>query len=185
MTLIHSFAPIADPHAEVLILGSMPGQASLAAYQYYAHPQNAFWRIIGELLEFDPAVVSYAEKTNALKSARIALWDVLQSCRRVGSLDSSIETGSQRINNFSAFFATHTQIRHVFFNGTKAEACFKRYVLKESWASSVLQGVQLTRLPSTSPANATLSFALKCEEWRWMLGSKLTSSNCCSDTLSA
>ncbi len=172
MTLIYSFAPIADPYAEILILGSMPGQASLAANQYYAHPQNAFWRIIGELLEFDPVAVSYAEKTNALKSARIALWDVLQSCRRAGSLDSSIETGSQIVNDFSAFFATYTQIRHVFFNGAKAEACFRRYVLKIN-PSDTIHRIPLTRLPSTSPAHATLSFVKKRDQWRQILGTAI------------
>ncbi len=172
MTLIHSFAPIADPQAEILILGSMPGQASLAANQYYAHPQNAFWRIIGELLAFDPAVVSYAEKTNALKSARIALWDVLQSCQRTGSLDSGIETGSQIVNDFPAFFAAHTQIRHVFFNGTKAETCFRRYVLKID-QSEAIHRIPLIRLPSTSPAHATLPFVKKRDQWLQILGTAI------------
>ena len=86
---IYSFAPIAERNAGILILGSMPGRASLAAGQYYAHAQNAFWRIISELLQFDP-VSSYAVRVQALKSARIALWDVLRSCKREGSLDSMI-----------------------------------------------------------------------------------------------
>lgn len=167
MTLIYSFPPIADPHAEVLILGSMPGQASLDANQYYAHPQNAFWRIMGELLGFDPVVASYAEKTHALKSARIALWDVLQSCRRKGSLDSGIEHDSQRVNDFRSFFMQYTQIRHVFFNGTKAEACFRRNVLNKHIPD--LRKMRLTRLPSTSPAHAALSFLQKRDQWLGIL----------------
>lgn len=119
MSTIYSFAPIVDRNAEILILGSMPGEASLAANQYYAHPQNAFWRIMGELLDFNPNRASYADKTSALKSAHIALWDVLQSCRRQGSLDSSIEVSSQTINDFQAFFADYEHIRYVFLTAPR------------------------------------------------------------------
>lgn len=167
MKLIYSFAPIVDRHARVLILGSMPGQASLSAQQYYAHPKNAFWRIMGDLLQFDPAVASYAAKTNALKSERIALWDVLQSCKRQGSLDSNIETQSQTANDFQSFFKIYQHIRYVFFNGGKAESCFKQYVLRDH----DLDFMQLARLPSTSPAYATLSYVHKRDQWREMLGS--------------
>lgn len=184
MTTIYSFAPIVDSHAMVLILGSMPGQASLSANQYYAHPQNTFWRIMGELLGFDPAVVSYAEKTTALKSAHIALWDVLQSCRREGSLDSNIEVRSQTVNDFESFFKTYTQIRAIFFNGTKAEDCFRRHVLKNRMPD-LQQQIQFTRLPSTSPANATLPFVHKRDKWHQMLAEKLSISRCSSDKLSA
>jgi double-stranded uracil-DNA glycosylase len=181
MTLmIYCFPPIADQYAEILILGSMPGSASLDANQYYAHPQNAFWRIMGELLGFDPAVASYAEKTGALKSARIALWDVLHSCKRKGSLDSSIENGSQRVNDFRMFFTQYTQIRQVFFNGAKAEACFRRDVLNKQIAD--LQQMRLTRLPSTSPAHATVSFMQKRDQWLELLGSKLVL-RCCNNSI--
>ncbi|PTN11967.1 DNA-deoxyinosine glycosylase [Nitrosomonas aestuarii] len=172
MTTIYSFAPIVDRHAEILILGSMPGRASLSANQYYAYPQNAFWRIMGELLDFNPAVASYTEKTAALKKAHIALWDVLQSCRRKGSLDSSIETQSQTINDFQSFFHQYRRIRYVFFNGGKAQTCFKRYVLNKDIPDSI-RWLQLTRLPSTSPANATLSFARKREQWHQLLSGGL------------
>ncbi len=158
---IYSFAPIADKNAEILILGSMPGRASLAAGQYYAHAQNAFWRIISELLQLDPTS-PYEVRVQALNSARIALWDVLQSCRREGSLDSMIEADTQTANDFCTFFRAHPQITHVFFNGAKAEACFRQHVLREI-GSRVLR---YTRLPSTSPANASLSYARKLEAWR-------------------
>lgn len=175
MTLIYSFAPIVDSNAEILILGSMPGQASLNANQYYAHPQNAFWRIMGELLDFDPKTAPYTEKTNALKSAHIALWDVLQSCRRHGSLDSSIETPSETVNDFPTFFTTYPLIHTVFFNGTKAEDSFRRYVLKVNQPVAI-RHLQLTRLPSTSPANATLSFVQKHDQWKQKLGAELAKS---------
>jgi double-stranded uracil-DNA glycosylase len=168
MTVIRSFAPIADNNAEILILGSMPGQASLSANQYYAHQRNAFWRIMAELLQFNPDT-PYEEKTKALLSAHIALWDALQSCKRKGSLDAMIETNTQTTNDFQSFFRTHNKITHIFFNGGKAETCFKRYVLQKIDLGSI----QLTRLPSTSPAHATLSFEHKREIWLNALGNQL------------
>ena len=158
---VHSFAPIVDRNARVLILGSMPGQASLAAGQYYAHPQNAFWRIICELLQCDPAS-AYPARTAALKSARIALWDVLQSCTREGSLDARIERDTQVANDFRTFLRKHGKIGHVFFNGAKAEACFKTHVSRAINTDPVVYA----RLPSTSPANASMSYAHKLRAWR-------------------
>jgi TDG/mug DNA glycosylase family protein len=163
---VQSFAPIADRNAEILILGSMPGQASLAAGQYYAHPQNAFWRILAELLQFD-AACAYEMKVQSLKTARIALWDVLRSCKREGSLDAMIERDTQIVNDFGTFFRAHQKIRQVFFNGAKAEACFTRHVLPEIDCGST----NYLRLPSTSPAYASLSFEQKLAAWRMILES--------------
>lgn len=161
MTHIYGFAPLAERNAEILILGSMPGRASLAASQYYAHAQNAFWRIISELLQLDPAS-PYEARVQALKSARISLWDVLRSCKREGSLDSMIEADTQTANDFRTFFRAHPQITHVFFNGAKAEACFRQHVLR----GIDDRALRYTRLPSTSPANASMSYARKLEAWR-------------------
>lgn len=161
MTRIHSFEPIADENAELLILGSMPGRASLAAGQYYAHGQNAFWRIISQLLQLD-AASPYEVRVQTLKSSRIALWDVLHSCRRQGSLDAMIERDTQIANDFQTFFQTHNKITHVFFNGAKAEEYFLRHVLKNINNNSI----SFTRLPSTSPAHATMSFEQKLRAWR-------------------
>lgn len=165
MPTIHSFPPIAGSQAKVLILGSMPGEASLAAKQYYAHRRNAFWPIMTQWLQID-AQASYEEKIAALQSSPIALWDVLKSCKRLGSLDSMIENGTQISNDFQSFFSTHPKITHVFFNGGTAEASFKRYVLPESSLNLIC-----ARLPSTSPANARLSFDDKCRAWHDMLRS--------------
>lgn len=164
MALIYSFPPIADKNARILILGSMPGRASLTAHEYYAHPQNHFWRIMSELLDVETGS-SYETRVKAAKSARIAVWDVLQSCTREGSLDSSIARDTQTANDFHAFFQTYKQITHIFFNGAKAEACFKQHGLRE------LDDVSLTylRLPSTSPAHASVKFAQKLQEWRAIL----------------
>lgn len=158
---VHSFAPIEDQNAQILVLGSMPGQASLAAGQYYAHPRNVFWRIIAELLQCDPAS-TYPARVEALKSARIALWDVLQSCTRQGSMDAMIERDTQVANDFRTFFRDHGKIRHVFFNGAKAEACFERHVAGKIGIGSIAY----TRLPSTSPAHASMSHARKLRAWR-------------------
>jgi hypoxanthine-DNA glycosylase len=161
MPRVQSFEPIEDENAEVLILGSMPGRASLAAGQYYAHAQNAFWRIVCELLRIDPSL-AYEERARALKWARIALWDVLQSCARQGSLDSSIERDTLIANDFQTFFATHKNVTRVFFNGATAEACFNRHVLHQIESNSI----RFVRLPSTSPAHATMSFEQKIQVWR-------------------
>jgi TDG/mug DNA glycosylase family protein len=161
MALVRSFLPIEDRNSEVLILGSMPGVASLTAGRYYAHPHNAFWRIVTRLLGLD-AGASYEERVRALKTARIAVWDVLESCAREGSLDSSIDPATQCANDFESFFRTHPRVRRVFFNGTTAEACFRRHVAK----SLDVRVLAFARLPSTSPAHASLTFERKLKAWR-------------------
>jgi TDG/mug DNA glycosylase family protein len=164
LTRIRSFAPIADSNASILILGSMPGIASLNANEYYAHPRNAFWRIMAELLPLDKSA-TYIQKVEALGSAHIALWDVLQSCSRQGSLDAKIGRQSEVANDFVSFFRSHPQITQVFFNGAKAEAFFRRQVLAEVDTSAM----RLMRLPSTSPAHAALPFVGKLKAWRALL----------------
>ncbi|HYR05784.1 MAG TPA: DNA-deoxyinosine glycosylase [Gallionella sp.] len=161
MQHIQSFAPVEKVDARILILGSMPGEASLRAGQYYAHPQNLFWRIMGELLGTDPAS-PYEQRIQALKSARIALWDVLHSCRRKGSLDSDIDGGSLVPNDFAGFFHSHPQITLVFFNGAKAEEYYRKHVLP----GIEIEPLEYLRLPSTSPANASISYERKLEAWR-------------------
>ena len=163
--LVQSFAPVADRRAEVLILGSMPGRDSLAAGQYYAHPRNLFWRIMAAMLGFEPQL-RYRDRLNALRAARIALWDVMHSCRRAGSLDASIEASTIEPNDFASFFGRHRRIARVFFNGSTAEATYLRHVLP----SVESLGLRYTRLPSTSPAHAALSFEMKLAAWRVVLG---------------
>lgn len=158
---VRSFAPIADRNAKVLVLGSMPGRASLAAGQYYAHRQNAFWRIVCSLLGIDPAS-PYQARIRALRASRIALWDVLHSCVRPGSLDSRIE--QEIANDFNAFFRRHPGITHVFFNGAKAEASYRRHVLP-----AIERSLHYARLPSTSPAHASIPYSRKLKAWRALL----------------
>lgn len=164
MLRIHSFAPIADLNAQVLILGSMPGIESLRQGEYYAHPRNHFWRLIGLMFEFNPAL-PYVERVQALMSSRIAVWDVLQSCTRQGSLDADIDKSSIVPNDFQSFFARHANITHVFFNGTTAEQIYRSKVLPTLDAPQL----EYTRLPSSSPANASIAYERKIEAWRGIL----------------
>lgn len=161
MAHARSFKPVAERFASVLILGSMPGKASLAAGEYYAHPHNLFWSIMGELLGFSPDL-GYEERLGMLRSSGIALWDVLQSCVRESSLDTSIEADSEVPNDFSTFFRQHPHITHVFFNGAKAEQCFHKHV-RPLLKSNELQYL---RLPSTSPANAGIPYEKKRLAWQ-------------------
>ena len=166
MPRVRSFPPIENARARVLVLGSMPGGASLSAGQYYAHPQNLFWRIMGDLLGARPGL-SYAARTRLLKANGIALWDVLESCVRAGSLDSAIEETSIAVNDFTSFYAAHPRIGSVFFNGAKAEASYRRYVVPRLGTGG--PAVEYLRLPSTSPAHAALSFEKKRAAWKAVL----------------
>ncbi|MDE2419835.1 MAG: DNA-deoxyinosine glycosylase [Gammaproteobacteria bacterium] len=159
--LARSFKPVINDSAKILILGSMPGVKSLTEQQYYAHPQNAFWRILAALFQFDRDA-PYAERLESLQAHGIALWDVLHSCKREGSLDSKIQRETQVANDFKSLFQKYPTIRYVFFNGGKAESYFQRHIA----ASLVEYSLNYQRLPSTSPAHATLSFAEKLEAWR-------------------
>jgi len=158
---VRSFAPIADGDATRLVLGSMPGVASLRAGQYYAHPRNLFWRILGDLLGVDCAL-PYARRVAALAASGIALWDVLKSCRRAGSLDAAIERDSGVPNDFVRFFATHPGILSVYFNGASAEFWYRRRVLPSLPSGKLVY----RRLPSTSPAHAALSYEEKRAAWQ-------------------
>jgi hypoxanthine-DNA glycosylase len=161
ISAVRSFAPIENRAARVLVLGSMPGAASLLAEQYYAHRHNAFWPVMGELFGAGPAL-SYERRILILRRAGLALWDVLASCERQGSLDSDIDEASIVPNDFRAFFDAHPRVKHVFFNGAKAEICFHRYVRPHLSD----RGLHFTRLPSTSPAHASLTLPQKLKAWR-------------------
>ena len=170
--LLRGFPPVARRDARVLILGSMPSEASLAQDFYYAHPANAFWWLLAGVL--DCAVpIDVAAKRRLLIGHRIALWDVVHRCRRRGSLDAAIERGSVRPNDFAAFLARHRRIACVAFNGGTAEALFRRHVLPRLAAALPGRRLRLLRLPSTSPAHAGLPPARKCAAWRRALRAAL------------
>ena len=124
------FPPVARKDATRLILGSMPGIRSLEANQYYAHPRNTFWPIICKLFNAKEDL-NYPQRKQLLIDHRIALWDVLKSCYRKGSLDSNIDHGTIEANDFNTFLKKHKQIKIIFFNGGEAEKLFKKYVLKK------------------------------------------------------
>jgi hypoxanthine-DNA glycosylase len=155
--LLRGLPPIIDDGAHVLILGNMPSVMSLGEQEYYANPRNAFWRITGEIFGF-AADGPYDERTTALTAHGIAVWDVLRSCRRVGSLDSAVEPDSMVANDFGQLFSRHPRITRVFFNGAAAEKNFNRLV-------RATQGLLFRRLPSTSPAQ-TMRYADKLAAWR-------------------
>jgi hypoxanthine-DNA glycosylase len=157
MTLLHGLPPIIDADARVLILGNMPSVMSLAAQQYYGNPRNAFWRITGEIFGFDP-FAAYELRTSALRGNGVAVWDVLRSCRRVGSLDSAVEPDSMVPNDFAPLFDEYPRITRVFFNGAAAERNFTRLV-------SGAPDLRYRRLPSTSPAQ-TMRYEDKLATWR-------------------
>ena len=163
MERIQGFAPLVGNHPRLLILGSVPSVASLAKHQYYGKQQNAFWRIMGALFAAGPEH-PYDERAALLTAAGVAVWDVLASCVRPGSLDSAIQMNTAEVNDFSAFFAAHPTITNVFFNGRKAEEVFRKRVLPDIAAE--LPHIVYACLPSTSPAMASLSFAEKLARWR-------------------
>ena len=157
---ISGFPPVANTKARVLILGTMPSVKSLAEGQYYAHPRNAFWPIMGEL--FGAGLDKpYAKRLTILKANGIALWDVLEACVRPGSSDARI--AKETPNDFGEFFAEHPQIAHVGLNGGTAARLFEKHV------KDCPPGVETLRLPSTSPAYAAMRFKTKCAAWRAFL----------------
>jgi hypoxanthine-DNA glycosylase len=159
---IRSFPPIERANARVLILGTMPGAVSLRERQYYAHPRNAFWRIVSTIFGFDPES-AYEVRTLSLAGSKVALWDVLKSCTRDGSLDSDIESATIVPNDIAGFLARHSRIRRVCFNGARAEALYMKHVQPRLRGRS---DIEYLRLPSTSPAHAGLAYLEKLRAWR-------------------
>lgn len=152
-------APVIDSKIRVLVLGSFPGEASLAAAQYYAHPRNQFWRLLSAVLEEDLLSLPYPERLARLLQRHIGLWDVIQRCQRRGSLDSSIRNA--QANNFSFLLQACPDLHRICFNGKtsgKLEPLFSG------------MGYETVVLPSSSPANAQLSFEQKLALWRSIAG---------------
>ncbi|MBU4500209.1 MAG: DNA-deoxyinosine glycosylase [Gammaproteobacteria bacterium] len=160
------FPPIADLHARVLILGSLPGQVSLQRQQYYAQPQNAFWKIMGRLFDAGPEW-PYADRMQRLVQNRIALWDVCASAQRPGSLDAAIVHSSVVPNELAAFIESHPDVGLICFNGGKAADLYRRLVLPGLPAT--LRAIRYATLPSTSPAHAAMPFEQKLIRWAAVL----------------
>ena len=165
MARVRSFEPLVGRQPRILILGSMPGIASLQAVQYYAHPRNAFWAIMAELFGIDPTA-SYSQRVAELSRHPLILWDTLQACHRPGSLDSNIDAKTARANDFPGLLKRFPEIRAILFNGATSEKYFKQLVLP-----NLPQKLELTllRMPSTSPAHAGMDFEQKLSAWRQLL----------------
>ncbi|KPE52893.1 DNA-deoxyinosine glycosylase [Chryseobacterium indologenes] len=155
---ISSFPPLIDHQSEILILGSIPGVKSLEKQQYYAHPQNKFWKIIFELLN-EEATENYTKRTEVLKKYHIALWDVIDSCERKGSLDSEIR--NEEANQIAELLEEHPNVKAIFCNGGKSYKNLQKLLGKT-------YRLPIFLLPSTSPLH-TISFEKKLEEWKKIL----------------
>ena len=151
------FLPISTPTSRVLILGSMPGQASLRQAAYYAHPRNVFWRIMEALFDV-PTTLPYAQRTIQLAQCGVAVWDVCAMAYRPGSLDTDIRPDSVVANDFAGFFESHPQITRVCFNGAKAAQLYRKHVKLDLC-------MEYCELPSTSPTHASLSWDQKLARW--------------------
>ena len=165
MANVQSFAPVIGTDPRIVILGSMPGVASLEAVQYYAHPRNAFWPIMGALFGFDHEV-DYETRINEIRKLPIILWDSLQSCHRPGSLDSNIDMETAQANDFPGLLRDHPRIRAIYFNGATSEKYFCKLALPDLPEDL---DIHLQRLPSTSPAHAGMTFEQKLAAWRRIL----------------
>ncbi len=162
MAAIRGFPPISRPDARTLILGSMPSRESLAQKRYYAHPRNSFWPIVGGV--YGLTDTDYQKRADQLTGKGVAVWDVLKTCFRSGSLDSQIDDRNIVTNDFQRFFANHPDISRIFFNGAKAESLYLKHVLPGLEAAAA--AIKRQRLPSTSPAHASMSLEQKKEAWR-------------------
>jgi TDG/mug DNA glycosylase family protein len=159
---VQGFPAVIGSDARILILGSMPGVASLKAQQYYAHPQNHFWKIMGEICGAGPQL-PYDVRLQILLRERLGLWDVLQSCVRGGSLDAAIEHHSALASDLLPLLRRSRDVIRVCCNGGTAHMALQRY-FGEPLARDFPQ-IEICRLPSTSPANASWSYARKLEAW--------------------
>lgn len=153
--LLAGFPPVIDRATRILVLGSFPGEASLAAQQYYAHPRNQFWRLLSAVLGDALAGLPYEQRLQRLRSHGIGLWDVIAACAREGSLDTAIRQA--QANEFAMLKLQCPQLEKVCFNG-KTSGRFE-----PAFAAA---GFRTLVLPSSSPANAQLSFEEKLAQWK-------------------
>lgn len=151
-------APVIAPDTRVLVLGSFPGAASLAAGQYYAHPRNQFWKLVGALVGEDLYALPYGERLPRLLAHRFGLWDVLAACERKGSLDAAIRRAAA--NDFEHLHVLCPRLETVGFNGQMSGQFAPRFAER---------GYRTVVLPSSSPAHAALTFEQKLEHWRGLV----------------
>lgn len=155
LSLLTGFPPVLDRHTRILILGSFPGEASLAAQQYYAHPRNQFWRLLSAVLGDDLASLPYEQRLRRLLTHRIGVWDVIALCEREGSLDTAIRRA--QANDFASLKQQSPALFRICFNGKTSGKYAPRF------ADAAFDTLVL---PSSSPANAQFSFDQKLAQWR-------------------
>lgn len=167
MNRLIGFAPSIDENCTTLILGSMPSVKSLKEQQYYAHPQNRFWKLMFIFFNNGEIISNYQSKLAMLRQHHIALWDSIDSCIREGSLDSAIY--DEIPNDFNTLFTKYPKINTICFNGGKSFQCFKKY------NKDLLKNPRFTfyTLPSTSPANARFRLPMLQQEWQQALQSHI------------
>lgn len=162
--IIKAFPPILPDKPHTLILGTMPGGKSLTANQYYAHPQNQFWRFMGDIYGADISY-PYEERVHILKSKNIAVWDVIRACNRAGSMDSAIR--NEEVNDFESLYSSFPSIELVVFDSLTAETIYNRKVIP-----TLSKKLTYARVPSPSPAYAKMRYAEKLAIWAEILGKK-------------
>lgn len=157
-----SFKPSIDNNSRILILGSMPGVKSLEEQQYYAHPQNRFWKVMASICN-EPKLYEFAYdlKLKTLLKNNIALWDTIKSCKREGSLDSDIQ--NETPNDIKGLLKNYPNIKTICLNGNKSYSAFKKYF------PDLLEKYNCHKMPSTSPANARYSLDILIKEWSKVL----------------
>jgi hypoxanthine-DNA glycosylase len=153
--LLQGLAPVIAPNTRLLVLGSFPGVASLQAQQYYGHPRNHFWALLGAIWGIDLKTLPYEQRLAGMRSRRVGLWDVYAACRRVGSLDSAIREAE--FNDLAALQLRAPQLRVIAHNGGESARGMRH---------TAALGLPVHRLPSSSPANASWSFERKLAAWR-------------------
>ncbi|WP_368564059.1 DNA-deoxyinosine glycosylase [Pseudoxanthomonas sp. UTMC 1351] len=161
---LRGLPPQIAPGCRALVLGSMPGDASLSAGQYYAHPRNRFWQLMGRLCGVD-AGQSYESRLHALHAAGIGLWDVIGECQRSGSLDAAIVRGTEIPNPIAERLSDWPELRVIAFNGGKAAEAFRRHLQPRLGLVLDRRRIALLPLPSTSPANAAFGLERLAEAW--------------------
>jgi hypoxanthine-DNA glycosylase len=152
---LSGLGPVVDAATRLVVLGSFPGVASLQAQQYYGHPRNHFWPILSALWDIDLIGLPYGARLQAMLERGVGLWDVYASCQRVGSLDSAIEAAQP--NDLASLPRVAPGLRAIVHNGGESARAIRQ---------TAALGVDVVRLPSTSPANASWSFARKLDAWR-------------------
>ena len=165
MSLVHSFEPIIGREPRIIILGSMPGVVSLKALQYYANPRNKFWSILAELfgINFEG---NYQSRVRQVSRLPLILWDTLKACHRPGSLDSNIQKHAIEANDIGGLVERYTEIRAIAFNGSASEKYFRQLVIGNM---PLNRDIELIKMPSTSPANASIKYEQKLVAWRRLL----------------